>query len=202
MVNLETGGYASIPLTSDADETPNQLAAHLPAFSTDGSRIVSKGAGPNPEWSEERRGLLKIRKEVIYPSVLAFDLASLPFTQGSNIPATNPVDAEKSKLNEQLLEAASRNDLDAVRQALDAGANINAVDAYGSSVLMLAAEASVGSGGKDPLIEFLLERGANADLRDADGLTAYEYATPVFVAPGAWDPRAIRDIHKAQKEHK
>jgi outer membrane protein assembly factor BamB len=202
VVNLETGGYASITLTSDADETPSLLAAHLPAFSTDGSRIVSKGVGPNPEWTEARRGLLKIRREVIYPSVLAFDLASLPFTQVSNIPATNSVDAQKSKLNEQLLEAASRNDLDAARQALDAGANINAVDAYGSTVLMLAAEASVGSGGKDPLIELLLEKGANADLRDADGLTAYEYATPVFVAPGAWNPRAIRDIHKAQKEHK
>ncbi len=206
VVNLETGGYASVPLTSVADETPNLLAAHLPAFSTDGSRIVSKGAGPNPEWSEERRGLLKIRWEVIYPSVLAFDLASLPFTQVANIPATNSINAQKSKLNEQLLEAASQNDFDAARQALDAGADINATDAYGSTVLMLAAEASVGTRsptslgmGKAELIAFLLERGANAELKDPSGLTAYEYATPVFIPPALWNPRAMKDIKKAQK---
>ena len=147
VVNLETGEYASIPLSSDADEAPNLYAAHLPAFCTDETRIVSKGIGPNSELIKMHKGLFLngLPKVGAYPSVLGFDLASLPFTQGSNIPATNPVGTEKSKLNEQLLEAASQNDLEAARQSLDAGANVNATDAYGSTVLMLAAEASVGT---------------------------------------------------------
>jgi hypothetical protein len=208
-VNLEAGEHASIPLTSDADESRNPYAARLPAFSTDGTRIVSKGIGPNPELEKMHKGIFNngLPKVGAYPSVLGFDLASVPFTQGSNIPATNSVSTEKSKLNEQLLAAAYQNDLEAVRQSLDAGANVNAVDAYGSTVLMLAAEASVGTRsptslglGKDPLIKLLLERGADADIRDAGGLTAFEHATPVFVPPGAYNPRAIKDIEKAQKK--
>jgi outer membrane protein assembly factor BamB len=209
VVNLEAGEHASIPLTSDADESRNPYAARLPAFSTDGTRIVSKGIGPNPELEKMHKGIFNngLPKVGAYPSVLGFDLASVPFTQGSNIPATNSVSTEKSKLNEQLLAAAYQNDLEAVRQSLDAGANVNAVDAYGSTVLMLAAEASVGTRsptslglGKDPLIKLLLERGADADIRDAGGLTAFEHATPVFVPPGAYNPRAIKDIEKAQKK--
>jgi outer membrane protein assembly factor BamB len=202
VVDVETGENVSIPLTSDTDESPNPYAARLPAFSSDGTRIVSKGIGPNAELEKMHKGIFYngLPKVGAYPSVLAFDLASLPFTQASSVPATNSVDAERSKLNDKLLAAANQNDLDAVRQFLDAGANVNAVDAYGSSVLMLAAEASVGSGGKDPVIEFLLERGADADMKDSGGLTALQYAAPLFVPPGAYNPRAMRDIKKAQKE--
>ncbi len=209
VVNLETGEFASIPLTSDSDEAPNLYAAHLPAYSTDGTRIVSKGIGPNAELIKMHKGLFLngLPKVGAYPSVLGFDLASLPFTQSSKSPTTNSVDTEKSKLNERLLEAASRNDLDAAMQSLDAGANVNAVDAYGNSVLMLAAEASVGTRsptslglGKAELIRLLLERGADADARDAGGLTALEHATPTMIPPGAWNFRAIKDIEKAQKQ--
>jgi hypothetical protein len=208
-VKLETGEYASVPLTSDSDEAPNLYAAHLPAFSTDGTRIVSKGIGPNSELIKMHKGLFLngLPKVGAYPSVLGFDLATLPFTQGLKIPATSSVDTERTKLNEQLLDAASRNDHDAARQSLDAGANVNAVDAYGNTALMLAAEASVGTRsstsfglGKAELIELLLERGANADLRDPSGLTALEHATPSMIPPGAWNPRAIKDIKKAQKK--
>lgn len=209
VVKLETGEYASVPLTSDSDEAPNLYAAHLPAFSTDGTRIVSKGIGPNSELIKMHKGLFLngLPKVGAYPSVLGFDLATLPFTQGLKIPATSSVDTERTKLNEQLLDAASRNDHDAARQSLDAGANVNAVDAYGNTALMLAAEASVGTRsstsfglGKAELIELLLERGANADLRDPSGLTALEHATPSMIPPGAWNPRAIKDIKKAQKK--
>jgi outer membrane protein assembly factor BamB len=207
IVNLETGEHASVLLTLDADEDPNMIAAHLPAFSIDGSRIVSKGIGPNPEWVKAHKfhlGLagLYARAVVAYPSVLAFDLASLHFTQDAKTPATNPVDPAKSKLNDQLLEAAYRNDLEAAKNALDAGANVNAVDEYGNTALMLAAEASVRSG-KDPLIELLLGRGANADIRDSGGLTAFQHVfIPLVTVSGAWNPRAMKDLHKAQKEHK
>jgi len=217
VVNLETGEHASILLSSDADEAPNLLAAHLPAFSTDGSRIVSKGIGPNPELVKMRKGYAtsKLAKTSVrghldreveaYPSVLAFDLASLHFTKDSMIPATNPVDPEMRKLNNQLLEAAYQNDLEAAKQALEAGANVNAVDEYGNTALMLAAEASVGVGLvlKDPIIELLLERGADANITDPCGLRALEHATlPLVTSSGEWNPRAIKDLKKAQNEAK
>jgi hypothetical protein len=204
VVNLETGKHANILLSSDADETPNKLATHLPAFSTDGSRIVSKGLGPNPDWhkihtsflSPER--VISVRDVGAYPSVLAFDLASLPFTQNSNIevPVTNPVDPEKSKLNDQLLAAAHVNDVKAVRTLLDAGANVNAADAYGNTALMLAAEVR----SKGDVVKLLLERGADADIRDPSGLTALERTN--LLPPYSREMMAsIKAIKKAQKEH-
>jgi len=200
-VNLDTGERANILLSSD-DERPNWFAAHLPAFSTNGSRIVSKGLGPNPEWLKMHQGFLG-RQLGAYPSVLAFDLASLPFTRDSNIqiPATNPVDPEKSKLNDQLLAAAYQNDVEAARTALDAGANINAVNEYGVTPLMLSAEAAVGSK-NDDVVKLLLGRGADADIRDPSGLTALEH-TNLFVAVLTKGMlRAEKDISKAQKGHK
>jgi len=207
-VNLDTGERANILLSSDDDERPNLLAAHLPAFSTDGPRIVSKGLGPNPELLKMHRGLLVhlgllVQELGAYPSVLAFDLASLPFTGDSNIqiPATNPVDPEKRKLNDQLLAAAYQNDVEAARKALDAGANINAVSEYGVTPLMLSAEASVGSK-NDGVVKLLLGRGADADMRDPSGLTALEH-TNLFAAVFTKGMlQAEKDIKKAQKEHK
>jgi outer membrane protein assembly factor BamB len=199
VVNLETGEHANILLSSDADESPNIFAANLPAFSTDGSRIVSKGLGFDPERLKKHKGFLIRPNFGANPSVLAFDLASLRFTQDSNsqIPAVNPVDPERKKLNDQLLAAAFQNDVEAARKALDAGANVNAVDAHGNTALMLAAEAMAGSAGvKDPLVRLLLERGADADIRDPSGLTALEHNE-------LWTPlisRAQKDIKKAQKE--
>ena len=201
VVNLETGEHANLLLSSDADESPNIFAAHMPAFSTDGLRIISKGIGSNPEWLKMHKGLL-VRELGAYPSVLAFDLAALPFAQASNrqIPATNPVDPEKSKLNDQFLAAAYRNDLEAVRKLLDAGATVNAADAHGNTALMLAAEASRESG-RALLVKLLLERGADADVRDPGGLTALEHIhLPLVTVSGGWCPRNQKYIKDAQKK--
>ena len=204
VVDLETGKHTNLLLSSDADETPDEYATHLPAFSTDGSRIVSKGLGPNPDWHKVHKSFLSpervisVRDVGAYPSVLAFDLASLPFTQNSNIevPLSNPVDPQKSKLNDQLLAAAPVNDVNAVRRLLDAGANVNAADAYGNTALMLAAEVR----SKGDVVKLLLERGADADIRDPSGLTALERTN--LLPPFSREMMAsIKAIKKAQKEH-
>jgi hypothetical protein len=202
VVNLDTGARADILLSSDADESPNMLATHLPAFSTDGLRIVSKGLGPNPEWLKMHKGILFAREVGAYPSVLAFDLATLPFTQAPNrqIPATSPADPEKSKLDDRLLAAAYQNDVEAAKKSLDAGANVNAADAYGNTALMLAAEASAGSG-KDPVVRLLLARGADAKMRDPSGLTAFEHTNLLVAVISGGMVRAQKDIKKAQKGH-
>lgn len=205
VVNLETGEHASILLSLDADETPNAFATHLPAFSTDGLRVVSKGLGPNPERHKTHTFFLSlahalcVRDDIASPSVLAFDLASLPFTRDSNTlsPATIPVDPEKSKLNDQLLAAAHQNDIEAVRKSLDAGANVNATDAYGNTALMLGAEVSAGFK-KENVVKLLLERGADPDIRDPGGMTALE-DTNLLPPYTAGKMNTIKVIKKAQK---
>jgi outer membrane protein assembly factor BamB len=203
VVNLETGEHANILLSADADLDPNVLAANLPAFSIDGSRIVSKGLGPNSERVETRKGLLRIRQEVTYPSILAFDFASLRFEQDSRsqIPEPKLAESAKNGPNDQLLVAAYQNDVEAARKSLEAGANVNAADAYGNTALMLAAEASAGSNNAD-VVKLLLERGADADARDPGGLTALEHIDLLVTTATKGFLAAHKALAKAQKEHK
>ena len=74
-------------------------------------------------------------------------------------------------------------DIDEVRKALAMGANINAKDPRGTSILMRASSLK----GKTWLVEFLLSEGADPNLRDNDGATALMYA-----AGGHADPGIIR----------
>ncbi|MBR0151048.1 MAG: ankyrin repeat domain-containing protein [Synergistaceae bacterium] len=74
-------------------------------------------------------------------------------------------------------------DIDEVRKALAIGANINAKDPRGTSILMRASSLK----GKTWLAEFLLSEGADPNLRDNNGATALMYA-----AGGNEDPGSIR----------
>lgn len=201
VVNLETGEHADILLSSDATLKPNVLTANLPAFSAYGSRIVSRGLGPNPEEVKKRLGLLG-HATVAYPSVLAFELSSLHFQTGSAVsaPAAKSAESAKNAPNDQLLVAAYQGDLDEARKALDSGANVNAADEYGNTALMLAAEASPGS--NDKVVKLLLERGADADARDPSGLTAREHTHLLAVVATGGMLGAQKAIAKAQKEEK
>ena len=201
VVNLDTGEHADILLSSDADLKPDLFAANLPAFSADGSRIVSRGLGQNPEKVKKRLGL--VHATVTYPSVLAFDLFSLHFEPVSMAPASAAKAAERAKntLDDQLLVAAYQGDLEAARKELDSGANVNASDEYGNTALMLAAEAAPGSKNAD-LVKRLLEKGADADVRDPSGLTALEHTHLLAVIMTKGMAGAQKAIRKAQKEEK
>jgi outer membrane protein assembly factor BamB len=188
LVDLKTGQRAEILLSPDND--PLALAApNFPAFSIDpsGKRIVSKGLGLNPARFEtyEKRAFTPRRKKIFpnaeswiipYPSVISFDLASLPFgqTPGDNNPSPKPLTPEKKQLNDQLIAAAFQCDLETVRKTLEAGADVNAVDEYGQTTLMLAAE-SLRIYNKTNIIETLLERGADISIRDPNGWTAADH---------------------------
>jgi ankyrin repeat protein len=61
--------------------------------------------------------------------------------------------------------------IESIRLALDAGADINAVDSTGRSALFGAAQQ-----GFDKVVEFLAARGAKVDLKDRNGRTALDAA--------------------------
>jgi len=199
VVNLETGSHADILLSSDEPDLKKHhmdtklTVANLPAFSAEGSRIVSKGLGENPEFLDKHRGI-GLKLVFAFPSVLAFDAASL------NFEAARPLaPVTKNSLDEQLVAAASKGDGEAVKKLVEAGANVNARDQYGRTALMLAAQAGAKSY-KTDVIKLLLDRGADVKLRDAGGWTAFEYAMPVAnTMKGA---PAQKLIEKAQTEHK
>jgi outer membrane protein assembly factor BamB len=203
VVNLETGQRGNILLSSDEDLAPDTLAANLPAFSTNGSQIVSKGLGSNPETAKRawHRKTWAGKVALASPSVLAFDLASVPFEPCSKSPtiATETADPAKRALDDQLIEAAFMSDIGTVRKSLDAGADVNALDAYGKTALMLAAE-SVAMYNKTDIIKLLLDRGADPFVRDPSGLTALEHLLLLNPPPTKGIAGGLKLLKKAQKE--
>lgn len=76
---------------------------------------------------------------------------------------------EKDK--ENLMNAAWKGDLNAVKQAVAAGADLNLPDENGNTLLMGAA-----SSGNNELVKFLLSKGADVKAKDQSGETALHYA--------------------------
>ena len=77
------------------------------------------------------------------------------------------IDKEK----ENLMNAAWKGDLNTVKEAADAGANLHFSDESGNTLLMGAA-----SSGNNELVKFLLSKGADVKATDRSGETALHYA--------------------------
>ncbi len=75
------------------------------------------------------------------------------------------------KLEENLFRDVQFGTVDTVRALLDQGADINARDNNGWTVLMAAV-----NGGKDAMVRLLLEKGADVNAKDKDGSTALTWA--------------------------
>jgi ankyrin repeat protein len=71
-----------------------------------------------------------------------------------------------------LVEAASKGDAKAVKDAIDKGTPVNGLDVHGQSALT---EASWN--GKTEVVKLLLEKGANPNIKKADGQTPLSLAT-------------------------
>ena len=76
-----------------------------------------------------------------------------------------------SKLDNQLLEAVDKCDLDGVKKALETGANPNAKDEYCDTVLIHAVERANEKLAME-LTKLLLENGADATIVNDQGKTA------------------------------
>ncbi len=64
-------------------------------------------------------------------------------------------------VNDDLLNAARKGDLDTVKTLIDKGAPLEAKTPYGQTPLYLAA-----MGGHDTVVQFLLDKGAKTDITD------------------------------------
>jgi ankyrin repeat protein len=71
------------------------------------------------------------------------------------------------KNNNMLLNAAEANDIDNIKKAIKNGANIDAVDEYDYTPLMLSCAKGILEN-----VEYLVEHGANIDKKNVYGETA------------------------------
>ena len=72
-----------------------------------------------------------------------------------------PQTADKSAINEELLDAARSGDLARVTKALDQGADVNAANRYRATALLAAADK-----GYIEVVKLLIERGADLNIQD------------------------------------
>ena len=84
---------------------------------------------------------------------------------------------ELKKLNRELYEAVSNNDVKGVSEAINNGADVNAEFNEGKTVLLIAA-----ADDNEDLVNLLLERGADVNAKDLDGWTALMHTDSVNVA--------------------
>ena len=75
-----------------------------------------------------------------------------------------------------LMRACRTGDLGAVRRLIDGGADVNAVNHAGTTPLMYAKTAAVGSGDV-AILDTLIAAGADVNAVDAAGRTALDYLT-------------------------
>lgn len=79
---------------------------------------------------------------------------------------------EKNDLNKKLLQAAEGNDFQNVAKLLDSGADIEAENEHKNTPLMIAARF-----GFPVLVEFLINKGANVNVKSIDGNTPLHITT-------------------------
>lgn len=115
-----------------------------------------------------------MNKRSIVPAMLAlFSLVVVPVAVSAQQPLTAPLtEAAVKKLNQKLADAVARNNVKLTRTLLNQGADPNTLVAkYGGGLLHLAA-----AEGKIDLVKALLDRGANAVMRNTDLQTPSELA--------------------------
>tara|TARA_B110000285_G_scaffold137225_1_gene153724 strand:- start:7436 stop:8053 length:618 start_codon:yes stop_codon:yes gene_type:complete len=82
------------------------------------------------------------------------------------------VTAEQQEKDKRLLQSVDRNDPDKVSEALDAGANINTLGAFGNTALLIASK----NGYPEVVARLLSDKGVNRNVMNRYGDTAFGWA--------------------------
>ncbi|MCA1959573.1 MAG: ankyrin repeat domain-containing protein [Desulfomonile sp.] len=102
---------------------------------------------------------------------------------------------DRARGSVELIEASRSGRGDVVKVLLQGGANANAQDEQGNTLLMLAAGA-----GDLPLVKMLLERGADVNARNHQGVTALAWAYSSPLSEGV-PLKARREIVRLLKQY-
>lgn len=132
-----------------------------------------------------------MNKRSIVPAMLAlFSLVVVPVAVSAQQPLTAPLtEAAVKKLNQKLAEAVARNNVKLTRTLLNQGADPNTqIAKYGGGLLHMAAAT-----GKMDLVKALLDKGANAVMRNST------FETPADLARKAGHT-ALADLLKKAED--
>lgn len=146
-----------------------------PKFLQIADLLIKEGAGLNTIGKAGRTLLSQLIYLLDYPSTI--EKITKLLDAGANANALNegtldtPLHVLGDRFETQPKKQLSDKLLEVARLLLDKGADVNAVNVWGRTPLMLAA-----FWGTPSLIKLLLNSGADPDLRDQDGLTALETA--------------------------
>lgn len=197
LVNLNDGQRADL-YVSPPNEPLQINAANLPMFVIDPvqNRLYAKGLGINlPDvpsynkvaWPAITKGLFGLPDNftISYPSVLAYDLTQVIFRKEPRANEPDPW-VPLAELEVQLRQAILSGDEAGVQKLLASGANPNTVDQYGYNALIYAAVVD-----QKPIVKLLLDKGADAGLRDDHGWLAMHYSFMTVPMPSStgllWD---------------
>ncbi len=186
---LEAGAHPDTPQLSG--ETPLMTAARS-GFPEIVELLLAKGADPNARATRDQTALMwacaQSRPEVV--KILLAHGADINLRTESwsemmavpphGFPGYNRMIPHGS--NTALLFAARAGDIASTRLLLDAGADVNDIDAWGVSATVLAAHSGFGD-----LVEYLLAKGADPNLAEA-GFTA------LHIAIMRRDEKMVRDL--------
>ena len=97
---------------------------------------------------------------------------------------------------DQTYDEGQKNLLEAVKLCYDLGMSVNDVNSMGITAVMGAANR-----GSDEIIQWLVDKGARLDVKDAEGRTPLNWAEGVFLAthPGKAKPSSMALIQKLTK---
>lgn len=182
LVRLSDGARADF-LVSQPNEPLRVNSANMPLFLVDPERkrVLVNGIGINPDPNDTYRKV-GFGKDVYkswpgipstwiipYASVFAYDLDGLRMElPGSRaLPPAPPVLSDQ---NNKLREAILNNNLEEAERLIKTGADVNSIDQLGFNALFYAALID-----DKKMVRMLIDRGADATLRDPSGLMAYHY---------------------------
>jgi len=158
LVDLDSGRRSDVVL-SPFIEAVSQFGVEMPQVTLDpaGERLITVGVGLRPE---RYQPYVAWKVRLPRPSVLAYDIAALPFAEKNPHVERSAGDANAAPYRELLGEAAKLGDANEVRALVEAGVDINALHPRTSVTPLM----TVIENNNESLARLLLELGADVNF--------------------------------------